>query len=86
MDVDTFWWLLLPLVATVAAAVYQARKDAGLAERVGNLEKTEAARQGAESVTSVDQGSDGLAMIAMQVAANSQAIGGLSERMKVLES
>ncbi len=50
MDAETFIWWIIPLIAAIVSAIYAARKDAGLEERVRRLEQLEAGRQGAESV------------------------------------
>ncbi len=87
MDAETWIWLLLPLFvgffAAVAQAVYAERKDrhaiSDHEQRLRNLEDCEAHRKGAESVGGPDFD------LTAQVVQNTQAIGGMAERMKALE-
>ena len=98
MDADTFLWLVLPLLAVAAGAIYQARRDRGdiqelkgqLAEqdaRIKSLEHGEVYRQGAESVSDPETFDQKLlASLVAQQALNTQAIGVHGERLDKLES
>lgn len=96
MDADTFLWLVLPLLAVAAGAIYQARRDRGdtlelkgqLSDhdaRIKALELGDAYRQGSDSeAQTFDQ--DLFTRLMHQQHANTQAIGVHGERLDKLES
>ena len=97
MDAETWIWIILPLFAAIAGAIYQERRDrseirkleashAALDERVRVLELGDAHRQGTESVTDPETFDQKLlASLVAQQAINTQAIAGHGERLNTLE-
>jgi hypothetical protein len=89
-DPETFIWWIVPLLSTIAGAVYSARRDhtqwQDHEERLRRLEALEAHRQGSESATGSGS-SDGpdLSSMEFRIATNTQAIGVLEERVAGIE-